>query len=213
MRILNWTEPREPILAAAAECLRNGGLVVFPTDTLYGLGAAAANDEAVKRLYEAKKRPPENPLPILIADMQGAAAVAEEVGPLALRLGNRYWPGPLTIVLKRSARFRSIALAGGDSVALRVPDHAVPRELIRALGEPITGTSANLSGQPSPRAAAEVAAQLAASVDIVIDAGPCPVGKESTVVDLTGERPRLLREGAIGRRELEAVIGMKLEDG
>jgi L-threonylcarbamoyladenylate synthase len=211
MRVLNWADSPDQTLTAAVECLRQGGLVAFPTDTLYGLGVDAGNDKAVDRLFQAKRRPPEVPLPILIATVEQAATLTESMPALALKLGYLYWPGPLTMVLERSPAFESLALAGGDSVALRVPDHAVPLALIRSLGRPVTGTSANRSGQPAPRTADEVVEQLDGDVDIVIDAGPCPLGIESTVVDLRGDAPRLLREGAIRREDLESATGVRFD--
>ncbi len=132
--------------------------------------------------------------------------------PLALRLASRFWPGALTLVLTRSPGFQSLALAGGETVAVRVPDHPVPLELMRALGGPLTGTSANVSGRAAPVTAMDVAEQLGGQVDIIIDGGRCPGGVESTVVDLTGAAPRLIREGAISRAELESIIGSQVPD-
>lgn len=194
-------------LRLAVDCLRSGGLVAFPTDTLYGLGAAVSSDQGVQRLFEAKKRPLESPVPILLSAGNQLSRVAQEVPDLALKLAGRFWPGALTLVLKRNPGFRSLALAGRDDVAVRVPAHAVPRRLIEALGEPVTGTSANISGRPAPPTAQEVAEQLGESVDVIIDGGRTPIGVESTVIDLVGETPRLLREGAISRAQIEAVIG------
>lgn len=194
-------------LALAVDCLRAAGLVAFPTDTLYGLGAAATSDEGVRRLFQAKKRPPDSPLPILLSDRGQVQQVAREMPDLALRLASRFWPGSLTLVLRRNREFRSVALAGRDDVAVRVPGHPVPRELIEGLGEPITGTSANMSGERPPVTAQEVAEQLGERVDIIIDGGRTPIGVESTVIDLVGETPRLVREGAISRAQIEAVVG------
>jgi len=204
--------PAESIVAAAVECLRKGGLVALPTDTLYGLAAAASNDAGVRRLFEAKKRPLGSPLPVLIADLKQVESIAARVPPAAMRLAERFWPGPLTLVFERSPRFRSLALAGGESVALRVPDHDVPRLIVRALGEPITGTSANLSGRPPATTVDAVAQQLGESVNLAINAGPCAIGVESTVIDFSGDVPRLLREGALSRGTLEAVLGTPLLD-
>jgi L-threonylcarbamoyladenylate synthase len=211
MRVLNWLESPDPTLTAAVECLRQGGLVAFPTDTLYGLAADVGNDEAVQRLFRAERRPVETPLPILVATIEQAATLTASMSILTLKLGDLYWPGPLTMVLQRSPAFESLALAGGDSVALRLPNHDVPLALIRTLGRPITGTSANRSGQPAPRTAEDVVHQLGGDIDIVIDAGPCPLGIESTVVDLRSDRPRILREGAIRRQELESLTGVQFD--
>ena len=211
MRVLNWAESPDATLTAALECLKQGGLVAFPTDTLYGLGADVGSDGAVQRLFQAKRRSPGTPLPILIASVEQAATLTTGMPALALKLGDLFWPGPLTMVLERSPAFQSSALAGSAAVALRVPDHAVPLALIRALGQPITGTSANRSGQPAPRTADEVVEQLDREIDVVIDGGPCPLGVESTVVDLRSGVPRILREGAIRRQELESAAGLPFD--
>jgi L-threonylcarbamoyladenylate synthase len=212
MRILTSPPISTAFLEEAVDCLRRGGLVAYPTDTLYGLGALASDDEAVRWLFKAKKRPPAIALPILVEDVEMASDVSDRLSPLALRLASRFWPGALTLVLPRSPQFHSLALAGGDTVAVRVPDHAVPLALIEALGEPLTGTSANVSGQRGPVTASDVAEQLGDAVDIIIDGGRCPGGVESTVVDLTGEEPRLVREGAISRVDLESAIGSLVLD-
>ncbi len=211
MRVLNWSQSADAALTAAVDCLRQGGLVALPTDTLYGLAADVTNDEAVMRLFQAKRRPPDVALPILVSEIDEVFALTRSIPPLALRLASRFWPGPLTVVLNRKSTFHSLALAGGDSVALRIPDHAVPLALIGLFGHPITGTSANLSGQPAPRTAAEVMEQLGDGADIVIDGGPSPLGIESTVIDLRQDHPRLLREGAVKRRELEAAAGLSFD--
>jgi L-threonylcarbamoyladenylate synthase len=194
-------------LTAAVDCLKQGGLVAIPTDTLYGLAADVTNDAAVEKLFQAKRRSHGAPLPILVTHLLQASSLVQNMPPLALKLGHLYWPGPLTLVLRRSPAFHSLALAGRDTVALRVPDHAVPIELMQALGGPITGTSANRSGHAPPCTAAEVALELDDNVDIIIDGGPSPIGVESTVVDVTRERPHILREGAIRRAELETAAG------
>jgi L-threonylcarbamoyladenylate synthase len=211
MHILNWTEAPEQALAEAVDSLNQGRLVAIPTDTLYGLAADVTKDEAVRSLFQAKNRPPSSPLPILVRDVIQAGTLAIALPELALRLASAYWPGPLTMVLRRAPEFHSLALAGSDAVALRVPAHDVPLAIIDALGRPITGTSANRSGEEPPRTAAEVVDQLDGDVDIVIDAGPAPVGVESTVVDLREEPPRILRAGAISRQELESATGLEFD--
>jgi L-threonylcarbamoyladenylate synthase len=212
MRIIAAPSAADLSLTEAVDCLRRGGLVAYPTDTLYGLGAAAGDDGAVRRLFQAKNRPLDNPLPMLVASVEAAQEVAQMEPSLTLRLASHFWPGGLTLVLPREPGFHSLALAGGDTVAVRVPNHRVPLGLIWELGQPLTGTSANISGGRAPLTAADVAAQLGERVDIIIDGGRCPGGIESTVLDLTGESPRLLREGAISRAELESVIGSELAD-
>ena len=189
----------------AARLLGQGEIICYPTDTVYGIGAAATSDTAVRRLYAVKGRPLSKPLPLLIRDSASASFVAE-VTPLAHTLMNRFWPGALTIVLRRKPEFFSLALAGGDTVALRVPDHDLVRDIIRLLGEPITGTSANRSGSRAPVSAPEAALQLGEMVALVIDGGRSAGGVESTVIDVTGP-PSIVREGAVSRHEIEQAIG------
>jgi L-threonylcarbamoyladenylate synthase len=195
---------------ATVSALRAGELVVYPTDTVYGLGALASNDQAVRRLFAAKGRPPTKALPLLIADSAQATWIAE-VTPLAHSLMIAFWPGALTIVMRRLPDYRSLALAGEDTAALRVPDHGFVRGIIRILGEPLTGTSANRSGNRAPASAAEAALQLGDMVALVIDGGPCRQQVESTVIDTTSpEGPYVLREGAISRPEIERVAGVSV---
>jgi len=197
----------EGALAEAVAVLKGGGLVVYPSDTVYGLGAAGSDERAVARAFAAKGRFTEKALSLLLADVGDMARLCAEVPATAKLLAERFWPGPLTLVLRRSPAFQSAALGGGDNVALRVPDHPFLRDLIRAVGEPITGTSANRSGRPSCRTAGEVERELGDAVDLIIDGGPSRVGRESTVVDITSDTPRMLREGAIGRGEIERALG------
>jgi L-threonylcarbamoyladenylate synthase len=196
----------EAVLEEAARCLQDGGLVAFPTDTLYGLGAVASQERAVERLFEAKERPGDRPLPIFVASAADVDSVATEVSQAVRRLMETFWPGGLTLVLRRHPRFHSPALAGGDTVAVRVPAHPVALELLRRVGEPLTGTSANLSGRPGPRTAGEVRRQLGGRVDLIVDGGPCPGGVESTVVDCTVDPPRVLREGAVPAERVAAAV-------
>lgn len=200
--------PDPALLERAAEILRQGGLVAYPTDTVYGLAALPTDERAVERLFEAKGRPSERSVPLLIASPADLALIAAEVPDVAQRLIAEFWPGALTIVLRKAATFHSAAV--GDTVALRVPDHPVPRELVRLLGSPITGTSANVSGGPQPLTADDVHAQLGESVDLIIDGGRCLGGKPSTVVDCTVEPPRIVREGAISREELVRAAGVNI---
>jgi L-threonylcarbamoyladenylate synthase len=200
----------EGALAEAVAVLKGGGLVAYPSDTVYGLGAAASDERAVARAFAVKDRLSEKALPLLLADAEDMAPLCAEVPPTAKLLAERFWPGPLTLVLRRAPAFRSAALGGGDNVALRVPDHPFLRELIRALGEPITGTSANRSGRPSCRTAGEVERELGDAVDLIIDGGPSRVGRESTVVDITADVLKMVREGGISRREIERVFGQEV---
>jgi L-threonylcarbamoyladenylate synthase len=190
----------------AVGILRGGGLVCYPTDTVYGIGAAAGDDAAVRRLFAAKGRSPEKALPLLLAEASDAAGVAE-VTPPAMALARRFWPGALTIVMRKLQSYRSLALAGGETVALRVPNQDVVRAIVRALGEPLTGTSANRAGAPSPVSAREVASQMGELVESIIDGGPCVARVESTVVDITRGVPEVLREGPVSRGEIEEAVG------
>jgi L-threonylcarbamoyladenylate synthase len=182
--------------------LKRGGIVAFPTDTIYGLGAAASSPQAVVRVYEVKKRPANMPLPLLLAHVSQIEDVARPVTPLARLLVEKFLPGALTLVLLKSRSIPDIVTAGRTTVAVRIPAHPVPVALVEGLGAPILGTSANLSGRPSALTAGEVSAQLGGKVDLVIDGGRCPGGRESTIVDVTGEVPIVLREGALSVREL-----------
>jgi L-threonylcarbamoyladenylate synthase len=187
--------------------LKQGGLVAFPTDTVYGLGARANIPQAVERVYRVKERPPNMALPLLLADMSQISEVAEPVPPIAWLLASKFLPGALTIVLPKSRSVPDIITAGGVTVAIRIPAHPVPVALVRSLGMPIVGTSANLSGKPSALTADEVYSQFGDKVDLVIDGGKCPGGRESTIIDVTGEVPIILREGAISQEELRQVCG------
>jgi L-threonylcarbamoyladenylate synthase len=187
--------------------LRQGGLVAYPTDTVYGLGACVSLPQAVERIYAVKERPRNMPLPLLLADVSQITEVAESVPPTAWLLIDRFLPGALTLVLHKSSSVLDIITGGGTTVAVRIPAHPVPIALVEGLGTPIVGTSANLSGRPSSLTAEEVYSQLGDKVDLIIDGGRCPGGKESTVVDVTDKIPVVLREGAISKEELKQVCG------
>ena len=187
--------------------LRQGGLVAFPTDTVYGLGACANIPQAVERVYKVKGRPTGVALPLLLADVSQISEIAESVPPVAWLLAKKFLPGALTIVLYKSNSVSDIITAGGLTIAVRVPAHPVPVAIVRGLGAPIVGTSANVSGQPSVLTVDGVYSQLDDNVDLVIDGGRCSGGRESTVIDVTGEVPVILREGAISREELSRYVG------
>jgi len=199
----------EEQIRQAIEILKRGGIVAFPTDTVYGLGASALDEDAVARVYEAKGRPRHLALPLLLADISQIAAVAQPVPEIAWRLAERFLPGGLTLVLHKALSVSSVVSGGGDKIALRVPNHPVPIALIEGLGVPITGTSANQTGSPSPATAEEVHQQMGDRVNLVIDGGRCPGGMDSTVLDLTGKTPRILREGAVSREEIERVCQLE----
>jgi L-threonylcarbamoyladenylate synthase len=175
--------------------LKNGGVVAFPTDTVYGLGASMAIDSAVEKVYRIKGRPRNMALPLLLADLSQLEKVAVSIPAPARLLADKFWPGPLTLVFLKSNAVSDIVSGGGKTVAVRIPDHPIPTTLARGTGTAIIGTSANLSGQPSAPTAAQAREQLGDKVDFFIE-GDCPWGRESTVVDLTGETPVILREGA-----------------
>src|SRR5712691_9399033 len=188
----------------AADVIRAHGLVAFPTETVYGLGANALSEPAVLRIFEAKDRPRGNPLIVHLAE---AAQVATAVTSRAADLAARFWPGPLTLVLPRAAAVPLVTTGGLDTVAVRVPDHAVARALIEAAGVPIAAPSANRSGRPSPTRAAHVRDDLDGRIEMILDGGPTPVGIESTVLDMTGESPLLLRPGGISLEALRQALG------
>jgi L-threonylcarbamoyladenylate synthase len=187
--------------------LKRGGIVAFPTDTVYGLGASAVIPEAVARVYAVKARPCNMPMPLLLARVSQIEDVAESVPPLAWLLAKRFLPGALTLVLPKSRAVPDIVTAGGMTVAVRIPAHPVPAALASGLGAPLLGTSANLSGRPSALTAGEVYTQFGKQIDLVIDGGRSSGSRESTIVDVTGVVPVVLREGAIALSELERVCG------
>jgi L-threonylcarbamoyladenylate synthase len=197
-------------IEAAARCLAAGGLVAFPTETVYGLGADARNGEAVARLYAAKGRPAFNPLIAHVADLAAARRLGAFNGD-AERLAAAFWPGPLTLVLPRrpDCPLADLALAGLDSVALRVPAHPLAQALLKAFGGPIVAPSANRSGHVSPTSAAHVLHDLRGRIDLILDAGLCPVGVESTIVACL-DGPALLRPGGLARTDIERVLGRAL---
>ncbi|MGH8934422.1 MAG: L-threonylcarbamoyladenylate synthase [Egibacteraceae bacterium] len=189
-------------LREAAEMLRAGGLVAFPTETVYGLGANAFDERAVARIFEVKGRPADNPLIVHLAGESGLAAVAADIPPLAQRLAARFWPGPLTLVVPAAPALPAVVTGGLGTVAVRVPDHPVALALLDAAGVPVAAPSANRSGRPSPTTAAHVTDDFGGQIDLVLDAGPCELGLESTVVDARGDHPVVLREGAVTREQL-----------
>lgn len=192
-------------LRPAAEAIRAGGIVAFPTETVYGLGADAFNGEAALKVFRAKRRPPDNPLIVHIRDMQGLYEVAEPPDGFE-RIAGLVWPGPITFVLRRKKGVPDEVTAGLDTVAVRMPAHPVALELIRLSGTPIAAPSANLSGRPSPTTAEHVIADLGDAVDVVIDSGRTFFGVESTIVDLSSGSPRLLRPGPFTVEELLAMF-------
>jgi len=191
----------------AAQILRAGGLVAFPTETVYGLGADASSEKAVARLYAVKRRPPEHPVIVHFADADKAFAWAREASEQARTLANRFWPGPLTLILRRSALARDFVTGGQDTVGLRVPSHPLAQQLLKEFSGAIAAPSANRFGMVSPTTPAHVREDLGKDADLVLEGGPSEVGIESTIVDLSGSTPVLLRPGRISKQDLESVIG------
>jgi L-threonylcarbamoyladenylate synthase len=196
----------EKQIEKAVVILKNGGLVAYPTDTVYGLGACMTDSEAVDRIFQVKGRPKGMALPVLLADRNQIKDIVTSVSPAAQRLADEFFPGALTIILLKSNLVPDIIAGGGKTVAFRIPNHPVPLALIKGLGKPIVGTSANLSGQPSALTAIEVHAQIGDKIDMVIDSGRCPGGIESTVIDLSGEKPVIRRQGAISIDRLRKIL-------
>ena len=191
-------------LPSALKILRAGGLVAFPTDTVYGLGALAFDDTAIESIYKAKDRPIEKAIPILIGDLSDLYKVSDDIPNMALRFATRFWPGPLTCILPKKQTL-PLAVSATSTVAVRIPDHADARALLRAAGA-MAVTSANISGQPNPSTAQEVYDQLNGRIPLILDGGKTRGGVPSTLVDCTGEKPVVLREGPISLDELLAAL-------
>jgi L-threonylcarbamoyladenylate synthase len=201
-------DPTPAAIAFAARQLREGGLVAFPTETVYGLGADATSDKAVTGIYEAKGRPQFNPLIIHVPSIADAERLAR-FDDMAMRIAQRFWPGPLTMVLPRQpdCPISWLATAGLDTIAIRCPSHPVAQALLTAFGDPVAAPSANPSGTVSATSARHVADGLGAAVSLILEGGPCLLGLESTIIGLVGDLPTLLRPGAIARADIEAVTG------
>ena len=205
--------PSAEALREAAAALRDGRLVAFPTETVYGLGANACDAAAVTSIFAAKQRPTDNPLIVHVESLAAAEHVTAWISPLARELAARWWPGPLTLVLEADPSVPQVTTGGLATVAVRVPAHPVALALLRAAGFPVAAPSANRSGRPSPTSAEHVVADLGAAVDLVVDGGPCAVGLESTVVDARGDTPVILREGAVSREHLGLTDQAGANDG
>jgi len=190
--------------------LQKGGVIAFPTDTVYGLGADAFNSTAVERIYKIKNRLKHRQLPLLIADVEQLITLADPIPEIAWFLAKRFWPGGLTLVLPKTDSL-PVYLAPGPTIAVRVPDHPVCLAIIQHLGNPIIGTSANISSQPAALTAEEVEQQLGGKIDFIINGGKCPGGKESTVVDVTRESPIILRQGIIPPDDIDKAYKEYLE--
>ncbi|WP_131160024.1 L-threonylcarbamoyladenylate synthase [Aeropyrum pernix] len=206
---LDPEKPDRRAIERAAEVLRRGGLVAFPTETVYGLGADALNPRAAAKIFEVKGRPPDNPLIVHVSSLEMARTVAEILGK-ALRLVEKLWPGPLTLVLPRKPVVPDVVTAGLETVAVRMPAHKVALELVKAAGRPVAAPSANPSGKPSPTSGEHVIRDLDCMVDVILDAGETYFGVESTIIDLTRTPPVLLRPGPIPVDVLERLLGEKI---
>ena len=197
----------EALISQAGKIIKNGGLVAFPTETVYGLGGDALNRESSKKIYAAKGRPSDNPLIVHIADIRDMDAIVLKVTENALKLAERFWPGPLTMILKKSDRVPLETTGGLDSVAIRMPVHKTAAAFIKAAGGYVAAPSANISGKPSPTSAKYVIQDMDGRIDMIIDGGDSGIGLESTIVDLTGDIPVLLRPGYITVEQLREVLG------
>ena len=201
------------VLEEAGRIIRAGGLVVFPTETVYGIGANGLDADACRSIYAAKGRPSDNPLILTVPDQQGAEKVAAYITPTAKKLMDRFWPGPLTIIFPRQPQVPDAATGGLDTVALRCPDHEICRAFLRYADVPVAGPSANLSTRPSPTTAEEVMHDMDGRVDMVIDGGPCHIGVESTIVECTDDAVTILRPGGVTIDMLKEVVSdVRLDD-
>jgi L-threonylcarbamoyladenylate synthase len=198
--------PTDEAIQYAAALLKQGGLVAFPTETVYGLGADARNEKAVLSIFQAKERPADNPLIVHISEREELFPLCHP-NEMALKLMDAFWPGPLTLLMKKTAAVPDVTTAGLDTVAIRMPSHPVARALLKAGGCPVAAPSANRSGRPSPTKAEHVMEDMVGRIPLILDGGPCDVGLESTVVDMTGEIPLVLRPGGVTPEMLAQVIG------
>ncbi|MCE5323909.1 threonylcarbamoyl-AMP synthase [bacterium] len=198
--------PDIAVIKEAADAIRRGELVIFPTETVYGLAADALNEDAVRKVFQAKGRSESHPLPVQVAGVEQLSMVASDVSQKAICLAKKYWPGPLTIVIKKNESVSDLVSGGLDSVGVRVPDHPVALALLRELDSPIVATSANLTGKEPPKTAEQAVNQIGDKVSIVLDAGECEIGVASTVVDISVDPPKILRIGTIDREQIEQVI-------
>jgi L-threonylcarbamoyladenylate synthase len=206
-RLLSVHAVDDPVIREAASILASGGLVAFPTETVYGLGADGLNPEAVARIYAAKGRPATNPVILHVDSIASARALVSQWPDTAQLLTERFWPGPLTLILPASEQVPAIVRAGGPTVALRCPAHRIAQALIKAVGRPLAAPSANRSQHLSPTLAEHVASSLGEAVDLILDGGPTEAGLESTILDLSVARPRILRPGPVAPAELAALLG------
>lgn len=209
---INREGKEEELIQEGAKIIQEGGLVAFPTETVYGLGANGLSEEAVGKIFAAKGRPQDNPLILHVHSIEGVNELVEEVPEVARLAMEKFWPGPLTILFKRSNKVPDIITAGLDTVAIRMPENPIALKLIQLANRPIAGPSANLSGRPSPTSAAHVAEDLMGKIDMIIDGGTTGIGLESTVLDLSGGTPMILRPGKVTLEDLREIMPNVVED-
>jgi L-threonylcarbamoyladenylate synthase len=207
--VLSADDPQA--LQQAAELLKQGGLVAFPTDTVYGVAAHALKPASVERIYAVKGRMPQKALPVMIARVEDLPSVATDISADTWALAKRFWPGGLTLVMHRTALIPDAVTSNGPTVAIRIPNHPVPLKLIELVGAPLAVTSANQSGHPSPTTAEEVKIELFGKIEVLLDGGRCPGGIESTVINASTGEPVILRQGAISAEELEQTLGKSIK--
>lgn len=210
-KILSMDDPDLRKLGEAAQILQNGGLVAFPTETVYGLGAVYNNESALRKVFAVKGRPADNPLIVHIWQLTQLSELTTEISSKAERLIEEFWPGPLTLIFPKSAGVSAVVSAGLDTVAVRMPSHPVAQQLLQVTGIPVAAPSANLSGRPSPTRGEHVRDDLAGKIEVIIDAGPCSKGIESTVLSLIHQKPVILRPGSVTREMMETVLNETVE--
>ena len=193
---------------SAIDLIKKGGAVALPTDTAYCLAANIHIDSAVRKVFEIKNRPLDKALPVFLPNKEALASVASDIPDIAWRLAESFWPGGLTLILKKHPSLLTLAISGGNTLAVRVPNHPIPLDIIASIGSPITGTSANMSGQKSPVTADEVYRQIGDRVDMIVDGGRCPIAALSTIIDLSGSVSSILRDGAITKEQIEKACGI-----
>lgn len=201
---------REDGLERAAGILKMGGLVAVPTETVYGLAANGLDPAAVERIYQVKERPPRKPINLLIPDMDAVETLCLDIPRAAYSLAERFWPGPLTMILKKTPRVPDIVTAGGATVGVRCPDHPLTLRLLRLCALPLATPSANPHARPSPKDLESVLRYFDGRIECAVDGGPCSVGMESTILDLSGEAWRILRQGGLPREDIEEALGRKV---
>ncbi len=197
--------------AKAVDVIAGGGVAAFPTDTVYGLAANVLDSDAMKRVYSIKKRPLTKAIPIFVHDIKSLTSLAVEISDTARKLIDRMWPGALTLVFKLNPDFRTLAAAGGDTIAVRIPNHDMTLKILAETGLPLSGTSANLAGGANPITADDVYGQIGGSVDIIVDGGPCPGTMVSTIIDVSQRRPKVVRYGAVSKEDIEEACGTDVE--